>query len=92
MGDIATTDSPGQQQLEDLVQMALAEARKATAQRRNATTLDTLAAALAETGDFEQAVATQREAIAALEADQAELTDPFQARLNGYQKDVAWRE
>jgi uncharacterized protein len=71
---------------------ALAEARKATAQQRTATTLDTLAAALAETGDFEQAVATQREAIAALGSDEGALTPQFQARLNDYVKGVAWRE
>ena len=44
--------------------VAVTQALRATALLRTATTLDTLAAAYAETGDFDKAVATQREALA----------------------------
>jgi TPR repeat protein len=71
---------------------AVREARLAVAQQRNATTLDTLAAALAESGDFKQAVATQQEAIAALGDDPHKLDAEFQTRLKGYRNGVAWRE
>ena len=54
MGDIATTDSPGQQQLEDLVQMALAEARKCGVdQAEVAASHDTGLSATARLGDVE---------------------------------------
>ena len=45
---------------------AVVEANRATALARTASTLDTLAAAYAESGDFDKAVATQRDALAAL--------------------------
>ncbi len=71
---------------------ALIEARLATQRLRTANTLDTLAAALAETGDFEQAVATQHQAIALLDANEQTNRDAFDARLRAYGRDEPWRE
>ena len=44
--------------------------------------LDTLAAALAETGQFEQAVATQQRAIEAVASDNPRLETELQQRLD----------
>jgi uncharacterized protein len=71
---------------------ALAEAQKATASKRTAATLDTLAAAFAEVGDFDRAIAAQREAIAAIGAEDADLRAEFDQRLQGYTQGRAWRE
>ena len=45
------------------------EANRATTNERSASTLDTLAAAYAKSGDLDKAMATQRDAIAALAED-----------------------
>lgn len=71
---------------------ALAYAQKAVAQRRSPEHLDTLAAAWAERGDFEQAVATELLAMEALSDDDHERAEDFSARLEGYRKQRAWRE
>jgi TPR repeat protein len=73
-------------------EVALEEALKATASERSAQRLDTLAAAFAETGDFEKAVSTQREAIAALTADEERLRAELNTHLDAYTKGTAWRE
>ena len=66
---------------------ALALAESAVLRRRDADTLDTLAAAKAAQGDFEGAVATQRLALSLAAAD-AELL----AHLEAYQGGRAWVE
>ncbi len=71
---------------------ALVEANRATAVARSASTLDTLAAAYAETGDLDNAVATQRDALAALDADERALRDAFERHLDSYLKQQPWRE
>jgi TPR repeat protein len=71
---------------------ALEEAQKATASERSASKLDTLAAAFAETGDFEKATATQRDAIAALTPDEEHLRGELNSHLDAYTKGNAWRE
>ncbi len=58
----------------------------------SASTLDTLAAAYAESGDFERAVATQRDAIAALGKDEQRLRKAFEQHLDHYLKREPWRE
>jgi len=72
--------------------IAVEEALKATASERSAQKLDTLAAAFAETGDFEKAQSTQRDAIAALTADQERLRGELNTHLDAYTKGNAWRE
>ena len=66
---------------------ALALAESAVSRRRDADTLDTLAAAQASRGDFEGAMATQRLALSLAAAD-AELL----AHLEAYQGGRAWVE
>lgn len=66
---------------------ALALAQSAVSWRRDANTLDTLAAAQAAQGDFERAVATQQLALSLAVAD-AEL----RAHLEAYQGERAWVE
>lgn len=71
---------------------AVAEAQKAVAAHRSASRLDTLAAAFAETGDFDKAIATQREAIAAIDASEHDRRADFDAHLASYNNGDAWRE
>ncbi|MEM7077975.1 MAG: tetratricopeptide repeat protein [Pseudomonadota bacterium] len=54
--------------------------------------LDTLAAAYAETGEFEEAVAAQRQALNALDTGDGEMRADFENRLTYYQSNRAWRE
>jgi tetratricopeptide (TPR) repeat protein len=54
--------------------------------------LDTLAAAYAETGRFAEAIATQRQAIAVLEAQGGADLANYQKRLAGYQQGIPWHE
>lgn len=71
---------------------AVSEANRAITLARTASTLDTLAAAYAESGDLEKAVATQRDAIAALGKDEERLRKPFEQHLDHYLKGEPWRE
>jgi TPR repeat protein len=73
-------------------QVAVAQAQRATALLRTATTLDTLAAAYAETGDFDKAVATQREALGIVDARRGERRSEFERHLDSYLKKKPWRE
>ncbi len=75
------------------VPTAVAEAQRATALARSVTErLDTSAAAYAETGDFNRAIATQHEAIAALRADEAPLRGELERHLESYANHRPWRE
>ena len=58
----------------------------------SSTHLDTLAAAYAETGQFDRAVETQREAIAALLAADMGEQEGLERRLQAYQRAQPWRE
>jgi TPR repeat protein len=62
-------------------------------QRDNPSLLDTLAAALAETGQFEQAIAIQQQALALLEKQAApgQRGERFNARLQSYRNHRPWR-
>lgn len=66
---------------------AVSLARAAVSHRRDADTLDTLAAALAAAGDFDEAVATQRLAL-----DHAAGDRELLAHLEAYEGGVAWVE
>lgn len=72
--------------------VAVTQALRATALMRTATTLDTLAAAYAETGDFDKAVATQREALGIVDARRGERRGEFERHLDSYLKKKPWRE
>ena len=72
--------------------LALDQARKAVAAQPIAAYLDTLAAAYAELGNFEQAIATQQEALASITAEQGALRDEFERRLQYYERSEPWRE
>ena len=71
---------------------AVVEANRATTLARTASTFDTLAAAYAESGDFDKAVATQRDALAALGKDDHALHAAFEQHLDHYLKQQPWRE
>jgi TPR repeat protein len=71
---------------------ARAAAERAVAAERSASTLDTLAAALAATSDFDAAVRRQEEAIAALTEEEAGLRAEFERRLARYAAGEPWRE
>ncbi len=72
--------------------LALDQASKAVAQVATASYLDTLAAAYAELGKFEEAVATQMQALESMTAEEAALQDEFELRLAHYQRNQPWRE
>jgi TPR repeat protein len=71
---------------------AVVEARRATELDSSATTLDTLAAAYAETGDFDDAIATQRAAIDAIKAGEKHIRVDLDKHLESYLKHEPWRE
>jgi len=75
---------------------AISLALRAVEQDRNPSHLDTLAAAYAEAGRFEQAIATQREAIeaaAALSPEPPEaLHEELSAHLEAFEAGRPWRE
>lgn len=70
---------------------AVREAERAVAIASSAMTLDTLAAAHAERGEFHRAVEMQREAIAALPEESA-LSAELQEHLETYLREQPWRE
>lgn len=72
--------------------LALDQAKKAVAAEPSAAFLDTLAAAYAELGNFEQAIATQREALASITSEEGALRDEFERRLRLYERSEPWRE
>ena len=72
--------------------LALHLAQRAVAQAENPGTLDTLAAAYAESGDFARAIATQRNAIAAISQETESLREELVGRLAKYEAREPWRE
>ncbi len=72
--------------------LALDQAQKAVAKEPNASFLDTLAAAYAETGNFERAVEVQEQALASLHEDEADLRGELEQRLQYYRRSEPWRE
>ena len=72
--------------------LALHLAQRAVAQAENPGTLDTLAAAYAESGDFARAIATQRSAIAAISSETESLREELVGRLAKYEAREPWRE
>jgi TPR repeat protein len=73
-------------------QQALTLALQAVARQRSPAYLDTLAAAYAETGKFQQAVETQREAIALVPDDRPDLAAELRDHLDAFEADKPWRE
>ena len=72
---------------------ALEMANKAVSLERNANHLDTLAAAQARNGQFEEAVKTQEEALSLLAGeDRADREAVFRQRLESYRAGKAWSE
>ncbi|MFC1579791.1 tetratricopeptide repeat protein [Thermodesulfobacteriota bacterium] len=72
---------------------ALETAKKVVAIRSDSRTLDTLAAAYAEAGKFEDAVKTQEQAIRQLKIKgKEEELEEFKERLNTYRDKKPWRE
>jgi len=71
---------------------ALSLARRAVARDRNPSFLDTLAAAYAEAGQFEQAITLQREALAAVPEDATQLAAELAAHLEAFESGRPWRE
>ena len=72
--------------------LALHLAQRAVAQEESPGTLDTLAAAYAENGDFTRAIDIQRSAIAALSSETESLREELAGRLAGYEAQEPWRE
>ena len=72
--------------------LALHLAQRAVAQAENPGSLDTLAAAYAESGDFARAIATQRNAIAAISSENESLREELVGRLARYEAREPWRE
>jgi TPR repeat protein len=73
-------------------ELALIHAEKAVGMKASASYLDTLAAAYAELGRFEEAISTQQDAIAAVDAEDDELRAELQRHLEAYKAGEPWRE
>jgi TPR repeat protein len=71
---------------------AVAAASAALAQSARPDYLDTMAAAYAEVGDFEQARAVQQRALRELDDDDQALRAEFAERLARYERHEPWRE
>lgn len=72
---------------------AVETAKKAVEMNPGPDTLDTLAAAYAEAGNFEDAVSTQKSMIASLNAESsAQKMSEYMKRLEAYQAGRPWRE
>ncbi|MEQ8861759.1 MAG: tetratricopeptide repeat protein [Pseudomonadales bacterium] len=71
---------------------AVTLAMQAVGRERSPSYLDTLAAAYAETGKFDRAVATQREALKMADPENAELVGELRAHLDAFEAGKPWRE
>jgi TPR repeat protein len=71
---------------------AVALAQRATESRRTPVYLDTLAAAYADAGEFEEALAVQQEAIDLTPADDAKLRTELKEHLAAFEAGEPWRE
>ena len=85
---LATSANPGLR--DGSIAIIYAEQAVAATSRTNAAVLDTLAAANAEAGQFDKAVATEKESIARLTAKKA--IDDYTTRLKLYQTNTPYRE
>jgi serine/threonine protein kinase/tetratricopeptide (TPR) repeat protein len=85
---LATSANPGLR--DGSIAVFFAEQAVAATGRTNGVILDTLAAAYAEAGQFDKAVAAENESIARLTAKKA--IDGFTTRLNLYQTNTPYRE
>ncbi len=72
--------------------LAVVWAERAVAHDPTPAYIDTLAAAYAEAGRFDDAVATQRRALDALAPDDESLRAEFERRLKAYEANEPWRE
>ena len=72
--------------------LALDQATKAVEDQPTAPFLDTLAAAYAELGNFDEAITIQHEAIAAIAEADGEIRAQLEERLQYYERNEAWRE
>jgi TPR repeat protein len=73
-------------------QQAVTLALQAVSHERSPAYLDTLAAAYAETGKFDKAVETQREALALAPQNSEELVAELQTHLQSFEAGEPWRE
>ena len=71
---------------------AVSLAEQAAAQQRSAVYLDTLAAAYAEAGQFEKAVAIQREALGLVDHQDEALAAELREHLVAFEASKPWRE
>jgi TPR repeat protein len=73
-------------------ELALLHAQKAVAQQPSPTHLDTLAAAFAELGRFDEAIATQQQAIAGVDENDEQMLTELESHLAAYQTGNPWRD
>jgi len=71
---------------------AVGLAERATARERSPSYLDTLAAAYAETGDFEKALTVQEEALALVTEPDSALAAELRSHRDSFQAGKPWRE
>ena len=73
-------------------ELALKHAEQAVSQESSPAYLDTLAAAYAELGRFADAIATQQQAIAAVDSADTQLLEELETHLAAYQAGNPWRD
>ncbi len=72
--------------------LAVEHAERAVAKKRTAAYLDTLAAAHAELGQFNEAIEFQKQALSLVSEQQIGLAAELEAHLSTYEKAEPWRE